>query len=241
MGGNVLAEFFKSQEDRKRVQQIEQLRRKGHNFIKVRYVGNIIPATDAEGTVYNLRIHGLRDVEAYERTSINDGKISWESRPGARALIFRQAPTGDIEADIWDDPDGYNRHFLSTHPELEIVDPTIAKEIASLDRKSFKAELTEEEILEREIAAKQEALNRIRKTKGDKAPEAEEEDDEVDDLLNGVPRKAAEEFLGRRKRKTNGVNQSASDVDSSGVSRVAAGGVSKRDSSNIQSGSSDTK
>ena len=85
MGGNVLAEFFKSQEDRKRVQQIEQLRRKGHNFIKVRYVGNIIPATDAEGVVYNLRLHGLRDVEAYERTNINDGKTSWESRPGARA------------------------------------------------------------------------------------------------------------------------------------------------------------
>ena len=238
MGGNVLAEFFKSQEDRKRVQQIEQLRRKGHNFIKVRYVGNIIPATDAEGVVYNLRIHGLRDVEAYERTNINDGKTSWESRPGARALTFRQAPTGDIEADIWDDPDGYNRHFLSTHPELEVVDQATAKEIASLDRKSFKAELTEEEVLEREIAAKQEALNRIRKAKGDEAPEVEEEEDE---LLNGVPRKAAEEFLGRRKRKTNGVNQSASDVDSSGVSRVAAGGVSEGDSSDIQSGASDTK
>ena len=239
MGGNVLAEFFKSQEDRKRVQQIEQLRRKGHNFIKVRYVGNIIPATDAEGTVYNLRIHGLRDVEAYERTNINDGKTSWESRPGARALTFHQSPTGDIEADIWDDPDGYNRHFLSTHPELEVVDQALAKEIASIDRKSFKAELTEEEILEREIAAKQEALNRIRKTKGDKAPEVEE--DEEDELLNGVPKKAAEEFLGRRKRKTNGVNQSASDVDSSGVSRVAAGGVSEGDSPDIQSGASDIK
>jgi len=245
MGGNVLAEFFKSQEDRKRVQQIEQLRRKGHQFIKVRYVGNIIPALDAEGAVYNLRIHGLRDVEAFEKTDINTGRSDWSSRPGARALTFRQSPTGDVEANIWDDPDGYNRHFLSTHPELEVLDSAVAAQINKLDKSSFKAELSEEEILEREIKAKQDTLDRIRKNK---VQEVEPEDttaeyDEEEEFVDGIPVKAAEEFINSssrrpRKRGVNGVNESASNVDSSGVSRVATGGVSERDSAAVQSGSS---
>ena len=40
---NALADFFKSQEDRERLKKIEQLRRKGERFIRVKYEGPIIP------------------------------------------------------------------------------------------------------------------------------------------------------------------------------------------------------
>jgi len=181
MGTNVMADFFKNQEDRNQAQQVEQLRRKGHKFIRVRYAGSVIPAVDAEGIAYNLRIHGLRDVEAFERTNINDGRVDWDSRPGARALAFRQVASGDIEAEIWDDPDAYNRHFIATHPELAVLDPIVAKEIADLDPKTFKAELSDEEVLKRDIETKQKQLTAM------KAQRAKETEKKVEKKVSPKP------------------------------------------------------
>jgi len=243
MGGNVLADFFKSQEDRKRIQQIEQLRRKGHNFIKVRYSGNIIPTIDSEGVVYNLRVHGLRDVEAFEKTDINTGQTDWHSRPGARVLTFRQSNAGDIEADIWDDPDLYNRHFIASHPELEVVDPIVAREIRNLDPRSFKAELTNEEVLEREIAAKQRELDSLKKAKGISPTVENTEDNNTTDKplrRRGVLPKASRNRK-PKGRMSNGINKPAPGVDSTGVPRVATGGDTEGDSAAVQSGSQDTE
>lgn len=234
MGGNVLSEFFKSQQDRERVKQVEQLRRRGHNFIKVHYAGKQQPMIDSEGTVYNIRIHGLRDVEAFEKTDVNTGKTEWHSRPGSHALNFRQTSSGDIEADIWDDPDLYNRHFIATHSELEVTDAALAREIRDLLGKPFKVELSEVEILEREIAAKQRELAA---KKG----------------LTETPREEAAAFGGRpmgakdikprkrRKAGKRGVNKSTSGVDSPGMSRVATNGNREGDLAAVQSGSPDTE
>lgn len=189
---NQLAEYFKSQEERKRVQQIEQLRRRGHRFIRVRYVGTTIPATDSEGLCYNIRSHGVKDVEAYEENDINTGQTVWKSRPGARALQFRVTTAGDVEADLWDDPDGWNRAFIRSHPELDVMDDKLKTEIEAERGKKFKAELTEKEVLEREIAEKLKRLDELSEVKdGIDKPTSN-----VDST--GVPRVAA-----RRQRKRN--------------------------------------
>lgn len=195
---NQLAEYFKSQEERKRVQQIEQLRRRGHRFIRVRYVGTTIPMTDSEGLCYNIRNHGVRDVEAYEENDINTGKAVWKSRPGARALHFHVTTAGDVEADLWDDPDGWNRAFIRSHPELDVMDDKLKAEIEAERGKKFKAELTEKEVLEREIAEKLKRLDELSEVK-------------------------------------DGIDKPTSNVDSTGVPRVAARRQRKRNTPVVQS------
>lgn len=236
MGANVLSEFFKSQQDRERLRQVEQLRRKGHNFIKVRYNGSTIPKIDSEGLVYNVRIHGLKDVEAFEKTDISTGKTEWQTRPGSRALHFRQSPTGDIETDVWDDPDDYNRHFLSTHPELEVVDPVLARKIEELKGKPFKAELSEEEMLEREIAAKQKELDNLKKVRGDTPKKKLAIPPEK--IYRGGRKKGSKN---KKKRAVNGINKSTPSLDSPGMPRVATGGNGEGDTAPIQSGTPDSQ
>jgi len=232
MGANVLSEFFKSQEDRERLKQVEQLRRKGHSFIRVRYNGPQYPMIDSEGQAYNIRIHGLRDVEAFEKTDISTGKTDWQSRPGSKVLVFRQSASGDIEADIWDDPDYYNRHFIATHPELQVLDSALAKEIKELLGKPFKVELSESEMLEREIEAKKRELESLKKREGtheEKAPQETAEEvvqkptQEVAPK-GGRPKGAKDRKPRTRRRVKRGVNKPTPSVDSSGVSRVATRG-----------------
>lgn len=213
---NQLADFFKSQQDREHLKQIENLRRKGEKFIKVRYEGNTIPQIDSEGVCFNIRIHGLKDVEAYEKTDANTGKTEWHARPGARALLFRQSLTGEIEADIWDDPDKWNRHFISTHPEFVVVDSKLADEIEKVKSEPFKSELSPKEELVRDIAAKLKQLEALEKQEESQQPPK-----------RGRPKKGED---------IDGVNKSTSDVDSAGVSRVESRGKSKGDPATIQSG-----
>jgi hypothetical protein len=195
---------------------------------------------DAEGVVFNIRIHGLRDLEAFQKTDINDGKTSWESRPSARVLTFRQSQTGDIEADIWDDPDMYNRHFIATHPELEVVDPILAKEIADLDPKSFKAELTDEEVLEREIASKKRELEQLKKARGGTVVEEEDAQPSETRKPAGRPR-GSKNRTPRTRRVRNGINKPTSGVDRTRVSRVATGGVTEGHPPAVQPSAPDTE
>ena len=219
---NPLSDFFKSQEDKERLKKVEQLRKKGEKFIRVKYEGSIIPEVGNEGLCYNIRIHGLKDVEAYEQTDINTGKTEWHARKGARALHFRQSMNGDIEGDIWDDPDHWNRRFIATHPELIVVDSKLSEEIAEELDKPFKAELSRKEELEREIAEKVRELDTVNEAESKK-------------------KQASKKDVKKKKGVTNGLNKSASGVDHSGVSRVAAGGDGEGDSADIQPSSSDSE
>lgn len=208
---NALAEVLKSQEERARLQEVEQLRRKGERFIKVRYIGQTIPMIDSEGLCYNIRPHGLRDVEAYESTDINTGRTEWKARKGARVLYFRQTSSGDIEADIWDDPDGWNRRYISTHlDELYVLDDKIREEIKEDANKPFNPEPSPKELLEREIAEKVKELDAINRAEADK-----------------------QKKQGRPKGKKDVIDESTSGVDSSGVSRVATRGNGKGDTLSI--------
>ena len=214
---NQLSDFFKSQQDREHLKNIENLRRKGERFIKVRYEGRTIPQVDSEGICFNIRPHGLRDVEAYQKTDISTGKTDWNARHGARALIFRQSITGEIEADIWDDPDEWNRHFILSHPELIVLDTKLAEEIKKTKDKPFKAELSPKEELERDIAAKLKQLEKL---------EEKEKSTQTVQIRRGRPKKGD---------GIDGINESTSDVDSPGMSRMESGGKPKRDPTAVQS------
>jgi len=224
---NELVDFFKSKEERKSLQKIELLRRQGERFIRVKYNGSIIPEVDNEGTCYNLRIHGLRDIEIFEATDSNSGRREWKTRRSARALFFRQTSTGEIEADIWDDPDHWNRHFISTHPELYVEDDRLREEIEKEKDKPFKAELSRKEELEREIADKVRELDLL----------ATEDKSLKEQKKNSprVPPKKKSAALPRVKRteEKDGINESASDMDSLGMSRVAAGGTAEGNTATI--------
>ena len=215
MSGNPIADFLRSQEDRENLLRIEQLRRKGENFIKVRYVGNINPKIDNDGLCYNIRLHGLKDLEAYEETDLNTGRTDWKGRKGARMVSFRQSSTGDIEADIWDDPDHWNRRFIASHAnEMYVVDSNLRDEISKELEKPFNAEPSRKEMLEKEIADKVKELDEL---------------------------SAKERLLTRsEKGKQNGIDKSTPNLDSTGVPRVAAGRPRKRDTSDLQSSTSDT-
>ncbi|MGW8324074.1 MAG: hypothetical protein ACWGNI_00130 [Desulfobacterales bacterium] len=209
---NPLAEVLKSQEERERLQKIEQLRRKGEKFIRVRYIGQTIPQIDSEGLCYNIRIHGLEDVEAYESTDFNSGRTEWKARKGAKVLALHQTASGDIEGDIWVDPRGRNKRFIWTHrKEFEVLDSKIWEEIEEEAKKPFNPEPSRKEELELEIADK------VR---------------ELDQLNQQEAEKKQSKKKGRPKRE-DGINESTSGVDSSGVSRVAAGGNAKGDTSSI--------
>jgi hypothetical protein len=201
---NPIAEFLRSKEDRNRLLKIEQLRRQGEKFIKVRYTGNIRPRVDNEGICYNLRFHGLKDLEAYEETDINTGGTVWKGRKGARVLVFHQSVVGDIEADVWDDPDHWNRRFIATHPEdLYVTDNVLREEIKEELKRPFKAEFSRKEELEKEIADKVQELENI----------------------NQADKTTGKRYNKKKKSGTgediDGLDKSAFDVDSSGMSRMA--------------------
>ena len=203
---NPITDFLRSQEDRKRLLRIEQLRRQGEAFIKVRYTGNVRVQLDSDGFAYNLRIHGLKDMEAYEQTDEN-GQTEWKGRKGARMISFYQSVTGDIEADVWDDPDGWNKHFLSTHKdELYVVDDKIRAEIERESNRSFKVELSEEEELERDIADKLNKLESLKK-KAERKNGVDKSTTDVDSVR--VSRVAARRG---RERNTSSVQSGSQDT-----------------------------
>lgn len=209
---NPIANFMRAQDDRERLLKVEQLRRQGETFIKVKYIGPVVPQVDSDGLCYNLRLHGLKDIEAYEQTDINSGRTEWKGRKGARMVSFYQSTAGDIETDVWDDPDHWNRRFIATHKnELYVDSVALRSEIMQELEKPFKAEKTRKEELENIIA---------------------ESAKELESIIH------EEKKVG--KKKQSGVNKSTSDLDSPGVSRVATRRAGKRDTTSLQPSAQNT-
>jgi hypothetical protein len=140
---NVFAEMVMSEEDRAEQRKIAQVKRSGQKYFQLVYVGR--------QPVAQLKIQGLKNIEAYKTTNEN-GEEMWASRPGADAYYFREDSTGKKMTDIWDDPDAYNRHWVSRHvgyrgAEFVIEDKELEGEILELSDKPYKVELSEKEAL----------------------------------------------------------------------------------------------
>ena len=124
-----LTEMSRSNEDEKRMRDLEQLRRKGHKFFKVYMRGEI------------KRVHSVKDIILIEEQTI-DGSIKYNQKEGDRILEGKfNGSTGEYESWLWDDPDEYNRYWLARNKkaiDIEIVDEKIAKAIELLESKEYK-------------------------------------------------------------------------------------------------------
>ena len=126
--------------------------------------------------VNQIKIQGLKNIEAYKSTD-KEGNETWVGKEGADAYFFMEDSMGDKYTQIWDDPDGYNRAWVSRHvgyrrAEFRLDDENLLNEILAIADKPYKVELSEEEQLEREIRDKQRKLESIKaqKVEEDKLP-----------------------------------------------------------------------
>jgi len=148
-----MGDFFKSEEEKKELQRIEQIKKLGRSFIRVRYTG---------GGQYP-RIHGAFGVRAFQHADSN-GKTEWKTVEDSAPLEFVADSVGNLVADVLDSE--YNRIWLSRHlppgGEIEIDDPATRREIEALKGKPFKVEVPrveqlrrDRERLDREIATEE--------------------------------------------------------------------------------------
>ena len=137
MGTNMISEILTSQEEQAEARKREQIRRKGHTFIKVIHTG-----------IDRGPIHDIHDYVLDEATNPETGQTEYKARLDSVALEFRlDNMTGDKLAYVLDDE--YNRFFLSRQlgDGIEIENKTIAKEIKALIGVKYKVEKTPREEL----------------------------------------------------------------------------------------------
>lgn len=158
---NVFAEMVQSEEERKELQKIAQVKRQGYDYFKLIYVGRI--------PVAQINIRGLKSIEAYRSTN-EDGSEKWVGKPGADAYFFMEDSLGNKFTQIWDDPDGYNRAWVSRHvgyerAEFELEDKDLEKQVLAISGTPYKVELSEEETLERQLRDTRNRLDALRQKK----------------------------------------------------------------------------
>lgn len=146
-----------TEEERREAQKIARAKSEGYRYIPIRYTGSLPLAA--------IRIHGARAIEVVE-VEETDGTKSYQPVEGSGLLSFAENTAGEIVGQIWDDDEGYNRHWLRSmldtdKPEIEVMDAAIAAEIMGLElvaetddmnetvrkkfRDNFKVELTPDE------------------------------------------------------------------------------------------------
>lgn len=155
---NIFAEMVQSEEERKELQKIAQVKRQGYSYFKLFYVGRL--------PVNPIKIQGLKNIEVY-RTTDGDGNEKWVGKPGADAYFFMEDSMGSKFTQIWDDPDGYNRAWVSRHvgyarAEFELEDKELEKQIVAIANVPYKVELSEEEELERQARDIQKRLDTLK-------------------------------------------------------------------------------
>ena len=158
---NVFAEVMQSEEDKREQLKIAQVKKQGYKYFKLLYLGRL--------PVSQSMIQGLKNIEAYRSTDDN-GNEMWIGKPGADAYFFREDSVGNKSTQIWDDPDGYNRAWVSRHigynrAEFEVEDKNVEEEILGIKDKPYKVELNEEETLERQLRDTEKQLNELKAKK----------------------------------------------------------------------------
>ena len=164
-GENLFAEMIASEEERKEQQKIAQVKQQGYNYFTLIYKGRL--------PVSAIKLQGLLNIEPYKTTTAEGDEV-WSGREGADAYYFHEDSLGRKTARIWDDPDKYNRFWISRHvgyprAEFELEDKELAKEISELSEMPFKAELSEEELLVKKKRDIEKRLSELQSKKKDEA------------------------------------------------------------------------
>lgn len=148
---NILQDALTTQEEIDKARRMEAVRRRGYQFIRIRYSGTIIPAVDTSGIVVNLRIGQVNDPRLYQEHNPETGQEETKTRiETSQVQFYQDRITGDIVADILDDE--HNRFFIASHIGFgfEVMDPKLAKEIDVLIGSPYKVEVGKRESLLRE-------------------------------------------------------------------------------------------
>lgn len=132
--GSLILDRSEAQKMRER----EQIRRRGHKFIKVINTGRL------------NRIHSVDDVQVFETQNPDTGETEHTTRIDSATLTFSyEDVTGDMVAHVLDTE--RNRFFLARHLDLglQIDDEKMREEIEKLVNEPYVVELSEIEMLKR--------------------------------------------------------------------------------------------
>lgn len=126
---NAFAQVVMSEDESREAQKIALAKRKGYRYIPIKYIGHL--------PLMAIRIQGARAIEVVEDEN-TDGTKTYRPVEGSGLLAFKEDAAGEIVGEIWDDEDGYNRHWLRSimdaeRPEIEVTDPKIAAEIKDIE------------------------------------------------------------------------------------------------------------
>jgi hypothetical protein len=150
MGTSVIGQFLVDKEVQVELEKQEQLKRIGHNFIRVAYTGRHQAP----------RYHGFHNIGIVMEFDPVEGKDIPRAVLEDRVVEFYKAPDGRFIADILDDE--WNRMAISRQLDmnLEVIDSTLAREIAALTKKPYDPEpdrktqlLRDKKRIEEELAA----------------------------------------------------------------------------------------
>lgn len=159
--------LHRNEEERAALRQRETARRNGREFIRASYVGSIMPRVDGDGTICNIRMFAIEDVEIFAVPDYeNPGRQKMDQKIVSTMVKLRQDLTnGEIYADILDTD--YNRQFLSTHKDmLSPIDVKVKAEIELLVGKKYRVEPPEEDLVRREIKGLEKRLETLKINSG---------------------------------------------------------------------------
>ena len=190
---SLVGQSAQSQQEIEAFRQREVARRQGRKFIRVTYIGNTVARIDPDGTVCNLRMHAVEDIEIFPVPDYeHPGKEKLDQRITSTVVKLKSDGAGDIYGDMLDTE--FNRHFLAKHKDdFVAADQKTAAEIELLVGRKYKVEPNEEESLKRRISEDQKRLDalkaenlRNKKQKKNKELEAELNRD-VDVIGDEIP------------------------------------------------------
>ena len=202
----IVRDIQEQQEEQRRQRQIEQARRQGHSFIRVR----------CKDSAFS-RMHAVHDIIPY-MTRDESGQEKWNFKPGARILeCFEDQLSGDLIQDVLDD--GFNRQFLAKHVDYyEVVDSKLREEVAALINVPYTIEESEISSIDEEIEKLQKKRATLKKTEDEKktSVEVDKKKQKQDRMAHArsvrvARRKQLSDDL--NKQEANGNNESTANVD----------------------------
>lgn len=206
----IQAQMLLNEEDIRKQREREAVRRQGFEFIKILWAGR--PSSPE-----TLRIHGIKDIQVREEPDYeNPGSIKLTPYPASGTTQFDQdAVTGLLTCHVWDDPEGYNRHFIAQHLDFgfDLEDKELKAELRKLTGVRWEEETDPKKILLKKKADIERQLADMEKKEPVSEPSQKpsvSEPEAVKKVRRARPKKPVVHSVEELK---NGIDKSATNVD----------------------------
>ena len=180
-----------SDKERQENLKIEVLKRDGYKHFRV--------INHGRHPVETIQLNGLKSIVAVPYDA-GDGTTSYRASEGAEPVFFKLDNMGRKVADIYDDQEGHNRHWVASNmvdyngrPMLSVEDPEmveaikkIREEYQSNKKYEFKVELSEIDEAKRQKAKLEARIAQLEQAEKKEEPKEEKE---------SVPRKSYKQNL----------------------------------------------